>query len=216
MIDLRRAVPAVDRDGQYSEALAALRGRDVSGVYAILGARGAVLYVGESHTGRLYDTITRHFRDWRVGPNDRQGRREGGVQYDCDQVKVAFTTCAASRAQDLQYREIERLQPADNTLDGSSLEPVPNPPARKASRSRTRGRRTRGSARGLRVAPGQSRRTISAPNPGPGPLKRGVKARALEITYQVGGRRYRHKFAPGSKGQIRIPASAIKNGWIDD
>ena len=63
----------------YAPQLVKLRGRKASGVYAIFDARSRrLLYIGESHTGRLYDTITRHFRAWRP-ENDPQGRRRAGA-----------------------------------------------------------------------------------------------------------------------------------------
>ncbi len=48
----------------YPDWVRALRGH--SGVYVIRDrASGETLYVGESHTGRLYQTLTRHFQEVR-------------------------------------------------------------------------------------------------------------------------------------------------------
>lgn len=102
----------------YHPDLEALSGLNLSGVYVILdAAKGDVLYVGESHTGRLYDTITRHFRKWKVDPNDGSGRRRGGTTYNRYNVLVAWMTCKNEDAQDEQYRIIDELKPRDNTLD---------------------------------------------------------------------------------------------------
>jgi len=34
--------------------------------------------------------------------------------------------------------------------------------------------------------------------------------------YEVDGVKFQHKFKRGGKGAIRLPKSAIKNGWIDE
>lgn len=120
MLDLRRAIPAVVREGQdafYHPRLGRIRGASASGVYAIIDARsGIVMYVGESHTGRLYDTLTRHFRAWRPKAFDSGGGRRGGTTYDRERVLVVWETMAASRAVDAQFDEIERLDPRDNAI----------------------------------------------------------------------------------------------------
>lgn len=120
---ISQAFPAVIAGGHYHQHLAELRNYKVSGVYAIIDDVGQVLYVGESHTGRLYDTITRHFRSWRIDPRqDAQGRRRGGTTYDRRAVQVAYLITNADEAQAQQYAEIQRLQPRDNTNDGASTE----------------------------------------------------------------------------------------------
>ena len=107
----------------YAEQLAELRGQALSGVYAFFDkTTRECLYIGESHTGRLYDTLTRHFRAWKINPNqDRQGRRYGGTNYNRARILVDVLICAPSQAQDLQYLEIQRLQPRDNAIDGASI-----------------------------------------------------------------------------------------------
>lgn len=116
-LNIADAFPATGKDGRYHDHLAELRRYEASGLYAIL-ERGKVLYVGESHTGRLYDTITRHFRKWKVDPNnDRQGRRRGGTTYNRERVRVVYLITEAGDAQALQYAEIQRLGPRDNTND---------------------------------------------------------------------------------------------------
>ncbi len=176
-LNIRAAVPAVTAAGDYAPRLAALRDQKASGVYAILdAATGAVLYVGESHTGRLYDTITRHFREWST-PSAGSGRREGGTQYRREAVKVTWRAMPAAQAQDFQYREIQRLRPADNLFDGATIENNP---------------------------------------PRPGPLRPGVRVKVRSITYEADGTLYKHDFKANSRGTIKLPKSAIRNGWIDD
>jgi hypothetical protein len=59
LLNIADAFSAVNRDGSYHAHLKMLRNPPASGVYAIIDAESEeVLYVGESHTGRLYDTIT--------------------------------------------------------------------------------------------------------------------------------------------------------------
>ena len=114
-LDLRRAFRPVEADGRYTERLREAVGE--SDVYAILcHDTREVLYIGESHTGRLFDTLTRHFRNWRIDPkSDSQGRRRGGTTYDRERVLVAIVFTEAEDAQDVQEAEIARLDPRDNT-----------------------------------------------------------------------------------------------------
>lgn len=117
-------IPAVDRSGAYHPALDALRHIHASGVYAILDDNsGECLYVGESHTGRLFDTITRHFRRWRINPHtDATGRRRGGTTYDRTRVSVSYSVTRDDQAQAAQAEWIAELDPRDNT-QGPSSEP---------------------------------------------------------------------------------------------
>lgn len=120
----RRTRPfvAVDSAGNYAPQLARIRGRQCSGVYGIIDRQtGRVLYVGESHTGRLYDTITRHFRQWVKRSGYADGRRTGGETYDRSRVLVTYFICRSDEAQDEQYAEIQRLNPRDNQVDGSTI-----------------------------------------------------------------------------------------------
>lgn len=138
-----------NKGGGYHSKL--LKLQRASGVYAIWSTSGKLLYIGESHTGQLYDTITRHFRDWRVAADDAQGRRRGGHEYKRGGVKVAVYTTEPGAAQDVQLDFIRAMNPRDNVLDGHSIAPVPNPRRSKttlrgARRKRGR-RRTSGAAR---------------------------------------------------------------------
>ena len=111
----------------YHPTLAALKNYAVSGVYAFFSANsngnpGECLYVGESHSGRLFDTITRHFRAWKVNPRrDATGRRFGGTTYDRRRVFVHWFACPADEALVRQFEEIQRLDPKDNTHDGRTI-----------------------------------------------------------------------------------------------
>jgi excinuclease UvrABC nuclease subunit len=89
-----------------------------SGVYAIRDAysRG-VWYVGESHSGRLYETLTRHFQARSHsyhGPNLDRGRCEAKAEI-----------CRVSEVEDLQFDWIKRLDPELNELVPVSKEKVP-------------------------------------------------------------------------------------------
>jgi excinuclease UvrABC nuclease subunit len=102
--------------------------RNASGVYLIRErsalTTGAMLYIGESHTGKLYDTLTRHFQAWarlktfwrgKGGPNDP------GLTYDRNVVEVAVIVVRdAHRAVDLQDRLIRRYCPRDNVTGAES------------------------------------------------------------------------------------------------
>jgi excinuclease UvrABC nuclease subunit len=81
--------------------------RKKSGVYIIREPGGPVLYVGESHTGRLYDTFTRHFQSW--------SGRTAGPTYGRGSVECAVRLTLPGRAVAVQNKLICRLQPRDNT-----------------------------------------------------------------------------------------------------
>lgn len=100
----------IDSAGEYAEFLAVLRGRHVSGVYVIREA-GRVLYVGESHTGRLYDTITRHFRKWKP---------RYGHAFDRGRVTLQWAETADSEAEAVQFGLVATLRPVLNTVHGTS------------------------------------------------------------------------------------------------
>ena len=93
--------------GVFEDWILDLRG--YSGVYAIRDTySGEVLYVGESHTGRLYDTLTRHFQSRSHsyhGPNLDRGRCEAKAE-----------VCSVGEVEDLQYEWISRLRPTLNEL----------------------------------------------------------------------------------------------------
>ena len=80
---------------------------EASGVYEIRErGRSAVVYVGESHTGKLYGTLTRHFQWWR-GPT-------AGASYNRRAVKIRVMLTSPSLAKAKQDARIARLRPRDN------------------------------------------------------------------------------------------------------
>lgn len=114
----------------YPAWLRALDGK--SGAYAIR-TRGliftTVVYVGESHSGNLYKTLTRHFQSWRRGKKWWVGQfapeqTDPGHTYDRGQCEVRVQTCTSSRAVALQNKWIRELKPRDNHT-GIELEEAP-------------------------------------------------------------------------------------------
>ncbi|OHB80700.1 MAG: hypothetical protein A2V98_04800 [Planctomycetes bacterium RBG_16_64_12] len=93
------------KSGRYPAWLDQVRRK--SGAYVIRDrATHATLYVGESHTGRLGKTITRHFQAWTgktAGDTFRRGR-----------VEVAVIPCPPASAVACQERLIRRLRPPGN------------------------------------------------------------------------------------------------------
>jgi hypothetical protein len=78
-----------------------------------------IVYVGESHTGRLYQTLTRHFQTWRRSKKFWSGQYGGqghdpGLTYPRDRVTVAARVLSPARATAEETRLIARLRPRDN------------------------------------------------------------------------------------------------------
>ena len=93
-----------------------------NGVYLIrpLGG-GDVLYIGESHRGRLIKTLTRHLWKW-----DGRG---SGPTYDPRRVEVAIELFDEPEdAIDRQFELIRQLEPRDNVFDGHSLASLADAP----------------------------------------------------------------------------------------
>lgn len=92
----------------------------INGVYAIRDRHTKrVLYVGESHTGRLRETIRRHFNHWIDQGESRESYRR-------ENIEVAWR---ASRAPLKHEGELIRhYKPKDNT---KGLELEFEPPKRK-------------------------------------------------------------------------------------
>jgi hypothetical protein len=95
-----------------------LHGR--SGVYLIKEG-GRLVYVGESHSGRLLKTMVRHFQRWtrrdswwagRFG----EGSTDPGRTYDRARSKVAFELTPPGRAFAREAELIARLRPRDNVV----------------------------------------------------------------------------------------------------
>lgn len=108
--------------GAYPSWIRTLRGK--SGVYAIRVSEllffSRVAYVGESHTGNLYGTLTRHFQRWgRQKRNWWEGQftpkaTDPGHSYDRRNAAVAVLVCGKYEAVDLQAAWIAKLSPRDN------------------------------------------------------------------------------------------------------
>jgi hypothetical protein len=104
--------------------------RDKSGVYIIRDREThEVLYVGESHSNRLYATVTRHFQTWRRFKGFWRGLyaegHDPGLTYPRDRVEVAVRITQPSRAIDAEAQLITRLEPRDNLVGQPVEEAVP-------------------------------------------------------------------------------------------
>ena len=109
---------------RYPDWIRALRGK--SGVYIIRERQrdgsNPVVYVGESHAHRLYQTLTRHFQTWRRAKKFWAGQYTGsqshdpGLTYDRARCTVAVRVLSAERAMVEEGRLIARLRPRDNLI----------------------------------------------------------------------------------------------------
>jgi hypothetical protein len=115
--------PIGDTGAPYPEWVRALKGK--SGVYVIRETKrdgsSEIVYVGESHTDRLYQTLTRHFQSWRRSKKFWTGQYGGqghdpGLTYPRSRVMVAARVMSPQRALDEEARLIARLRPRDNLL----------------------------------------------------------------------------------------------------
>ena len=116
-----------ERGEPYPEWIRNLRGE--SGVYVIRDrSTSEVLYIGESHTSKLYETLTRHFQRWRRWKGFWRGQygegHDPGLTYERNSVEVAARITTPARAIDEEARLIRRLSPRDN-LRGQREEDVP-------------------------------------------------------------------------------------------
>lgn len=90
--------------------------RRSSGVYIIKDLyENAIGYVGESHSGRLYSTLTRHFQHW------TDAHETSGVTYDREYVQVAVIIVPSEHAAYLQNELICTLDPLHNRLTCEQL-----------------------------------------------------------------------------------------------
>lgn len=130
----RLAYRAVGAAGErYPGWVRALRGQ--SGVYVIRDrATGETLYVGESHAGKLYETLTRHLQRWRRWKSfwreeyaKSESDHDPGVTYERDSVEVAARVLAAEEAIDEEARLIRALKPRDNVnrVDVIDVDDIP-------------------------------------------------------------------------------------------
>jgi hypothetical protein len=94
--------------------------KDRAGVYIIRDAEThETLYVGSS-TGRLYDTLTRHFQQWRRYKGFWKGQyaegHDPGLTYPRASVEVGVRITRPDRALDEESRLIAKLRPRDNLI----------------------------------------------------------------------------------------------------
>jgi len=119
--------PVGDRGERYPEWLQRIRGS--SGVYIIRERSGPIVYVGQSATGRLYETLTRHFQEWRRWKGFWRGQygegHDPGLTYDRASVEVAIKITSPEDALDEEARLIRRLRPRDNVIGQADLEEAP-------------------------------------------------------------------------------------------
>ena len=126
-IELRNAGltyrPVGETGTPYPTWVRALKGK--SGVYVIRETKrdgsSQIVYVGESHTDRLYQTLTRHFQSWRRSKKFWTGQYGGqghdpGLTYPRNRVTVAVRVMSPQRALDEEPRLIARLRPRDNLV----------------------------------------------------------------------------------------------------
>jgi hypothetical protein len=104
--------------GPYPEWVRALKGE--AGVYSIRDAKShECLYVGSS-TGRLYDTLTRHFQTWRRYKGFWRGQyAEGadpGLTYPRASVEAAVRLTHPNDALIEEMQLIAKLRPRDNQI----------------------------------------------------------------------------------------------------
>lgn len=90
----------------YPSWVAALKGR--SGVY-VLKEGSTIRYVGESHTDRLYETLTRHLQQWRL-PSSKSYRRG-------DMSAAVLVLTNGDEAPGIQAHYICELSPTDNVYE---------------------------------------------------------------------------------------------------
>jgi hypothetical protein len=120
--------PVGHRGEPYPEWVRDLRGK--SGVYVIRDIDShEVLYVGESHSGRLHETLTRHFQTWRRWKGFWRGQygegHDPGLTYPRDRVEAAVRITSADRALNEESRFITRLQPRDNLIGQPDQDDAP-------------------------------------------------------------------------------------------
>ena len=111
--------PVGERGRPYPQWVRALRGQ--SGVYVIRDRDShETVYVGESSAGRLYETLTRHFQEWRRWKGFWRGQyaegHDPGLTYPRDSVEVAVRITSPAEAIDEEARLIRRLRPRDNLI----------------------------------------------------------------------------------------------------
>ena len=112
--------PVGNTGERYPDWLHELKGE--SGVYVIRerreGKKPVVVYVGQSSTGRLFETLTRHFQTWRRWKGFWRGQyaegHDPGLTYDRASVDVGVRVTDDSFEE--ESRLIARLRPRDNVI----------------------------------------------------------------------------------------------------
>jgi len=111
------AYRAIGESGEYPDFIRSIDGR--SGSYVIRDKKNRqILYVGESHTGRLKKTLLRHFQRWK-------GKTAGNT-YKRHLVEVAIRLTPPTTALSAQNNLIKRLKPRDNEI-GQPISSDDNP-----------------------------------------------------------------------------------------
>lgn len=86
--------------------------RGFCGVYRIRDASsGEMLYIGESHSHRLYETLLRHFSAWRNNESRTFAREE---------VQVSVRLCDPHEAAEMQFDALRKWPTRFNVYDGRS------------------------------------------------------------------------------------------------
>ncbi len=88
----------------------------LNGVYLIRDASThEMLYIGESHTARLYETLTRHLYSW--------NGKGSGPSYHPSLVEIAVIVAETPLDEPVadQYALIQEHHPRDNDMDGHTL-----------------------------------------------------------------------------------------------
>jgi hypothetical protein len=117
--------------GEYALWLAQTAG--ANGVYIIRkkvrkGAKPVILYVGESHTHRLRETLQRHFQGW-TG-------RTAGPTFDAKKTEVAIEIfLLGDEAIDRQNALIRRFHPIHNVVVPDVEDDPGNKPRKRKSRT---------------------------------------------------------------------------------
>lgn len=97
-----------------------------SGAY-LIKVDGVLAYIGESHTGSLYETSTRHFQRWtRSKAQDREySKHDPGLTYPRGRCTMAAVICHKDKAIALQDRLIAKMKPRDNIAGAPDDSDVP-------------------------------------------------------------------------------------------
>jgi hypothetical protein len=119
--------PLGDRGEPYPQWVRDLK--EKSGAYIIRDREShEIVYVGSSQ-GSLYETLTRHFQQWRRFKGFWRGQyaegHDPGLTYDRNAVEVAVRITRRNDALDEESRLIQRLRPRDNILGQPAEEAVP-------------------------------------------------------------------------------------------